>query len=223
MQKWGSFVYGPAWSVDVVVAALLGTALYCTGRLIFLWATKRPDRRDLHVVHIVMATAMAAMLLNLFDLGPSGAWEAVFLGFAGWFLWRASNVVRTSAPAWQVVHESNHVVASVAMAAMFAGGMVMHGGSMGAMSMVMGQPSWFLPAALMLGAALVGYGIWNVVLIVTTSTSAMAMHPACAGSGAMSNDATKSVLYRSIAAPRLALCCDVAMAVSMVYMFSWVH
>jgi hypothetical protein len=26
-----------------------------------------------------------------------------------------------------------------------------------------------------------------------------------------------------MAAPRLALCCDVAMAVSMVYMFSWVH
>jgi hypothetical protein len=69
----------------------------------------------------------------------------------------------------------------------------------------------------------VGYGIWNVVLIATTSTWTMATHPACAGSGAASNDATTSVLFRSMAALRLALCCDVAMAVSMVYMFSWVH
>ncbi|MGA2294835.1 MAG: DUF5134 domain-containing protein [Acidimicrobiales bacterium] len=216
-------MYGPAWSVDVVVAVLLCTVLYCASRLVFLAVAKRPDRRDVHVVHIVMATAMAAMLLNVFNLGPSGVWEVVFVAFAGWFLWRAIAVLRATSSSWLAVHESNHVVASVAMVAMFSGGMVMHGGSAGAMTMVMGQPVWFLPAAFVLGLSLAVYGVWNATLIVTTNSSALVAHQSCTGSGVDSATATRAVPYRSTAAPRLALCCDVVMAVSMVYMFSWVH
>lgn len=216
-------MYGPAWSVDVMAAVLLGTALYCASRLIFLHVARRADRRDVHVVHIVMATAMAAMLLNLFDLGPSGVWEVVFLAFAGWFLWRVVSIVRATSSSWLAVHESNHAVASVAMVAMFAGGMVMRGGSAGAMNMAMGQPGWFLPAALVLGVSLALYGVWNAALIVTTNSSALVVHQSCTGTGAASTAGTGSVPHRSTVAPRLALCCDVVMAVSMVYMFSWVH
>lgn len=189
----------------------------------FLAVTKRPDRRDVHVVHIVMATAMAAMLLNLFDLGPSGLWEVIFFAFAGWFFWRAFALLRAASSSWLAVHESNHVVASVAMVAMFAGGMVMHGGSAGGMTMVMSEPVWFLPAALVLGLSLAVYGVWNAALIVTTNSSAFKAHQSCAGPGIVSATAPRAVPYRSSAAPRLALCCDVVMAVSMVYMFSWVH
>jgi hypothetical protein len=216
-------VYGPAWSVDVVAAILLGTVLYCAGRLTFLVVARRQDRRDIHAVHIVMGSLMAAMLLNVAHFGSDGAWEVVFLSIAGWFVWRAAHVMRTGSSRWLAVHESNHIVASVAMVAMFAGGMEMSGGSMTAMSATMGSPRWLLPAALILGAALAAYGTWNAVLVVTMSAPALAAHQGCVGSGSAKATGTNSQRPVTGTAPRLALCCDVVMAVSMVYMFAWFH
>jgi hypothetical protein len=215
-------VYGPAWSVDVVAAILLGTVLYCTGRLTFLMVARRRDRLDIHAVHIVMGTVMAAMLLKVVHFGPNGAWEVVFVLISGWFLWRAVLVIRNGSSRWLAVHESNHVVASVAMVAMFAGGMEMSGGSMTG-SATMGSPNWLLPAAPILGAALAAYGTWNAVLVVTMSAPALAAHQGCAGSGSADGVETKPHRLGTGAAPRLALCCDVVMAVSMVYMFAWFH
>ena len=225
-MRTGGFVYGPAWSVDLVAALLLSTVAYCSVRLTFLLVTRRPDRRDIHVVHVVMGSVMAAMVLNIFQLGPSGAWLVVFASFAGWFLWRSVSVVRISSSAWQAVHESNHVVTSVAMVAMFTGGMVLHGGSMAAMPGMVGmsgEPGWFLPAAVFFAVAMTGYGIWNVALIVTMSAPALTVHQGCASSSSARVPIGRSPSYTAVTTPRLALCCDVAMAISMVYMFAWVH
>ena len=138
-------------------------------------------------------------------------------------MWRAARVMRTGSSRWLAVHESNHIVASVAMVAMFAGGMEMSGGSMTAMSATMGSPRWLLPAALILGAALAAYGTWNAVLVVTMSAPALAAHQGCVGSGSAKTTSTNSQRPATGTAPRLALCCDVVMAVSMVYMFAWFH
>lgn len=219
-------MYGPAWSVDLVAALLLSTVVYCSVRLTFLLVTRRPGRRDFHVIHVVMGSVMAAMVLNIVRLGPNGAWRVVFASFAVWFLWRSVSVVRISSSARQALHESNHVVTSVAMVAMFTGGMVMHGGSMAAMpgmAGMTGEPGWFLPAAVFFAVALAGYGIWNVALIATMSAPALSVHQGCASSSSVRVPSGRSSSYASVAAPRVALCCDVAMAVSMVYMFAWVH
>lgn len=219
-------MYGPAWSVDLVAALLLATVGYCSLRLIYLQATRRPDRRDVHVVHIVMGTVMAAMVLDVVNVGSSRAWEVVFAGFAAWFLWRAIQMARTSSSTWHALHESNHVVTSAAMVAMFTGGMVMHGGSMAGMSGMAGmaaQASWLAPAALFFAVALAGYGIWNVTLMLAMRSPAPFVHLVSANSGSATPTRVRSVSRGSVAAPRLTLCCDVAMAVSMVYMFAWVH
>jgi hypothetical protein len=207
----------------VVAAILLGTVLYCAGRLTFLAVARRQDRRDIHAVHIVMGTIMAAMLLNVAHFGSHGAWEVVFVSIAGWFVWRAAHVMRTGSSRWLAVHESNHIVASLAMVAMFAGGMEMSGGSMTSMSATMATPTWLLPAALILGVALAAYGTWNAVLVVTMRAPALAAHQGCAGSGSAQVAGTNPHRLGTGAAPRLALCCDVVMAVSMVYMFAWFH
>lgn len=221
-------MYGPAWSVDLVAALLLATVAYCSLRLAFLVATRRRDRRDIHVVHIVMGSLMAAMVLDVADVGSSRAWEAVFIAFAGWFLWRALHVMRSSTARWHALHESNHVVTSAAMVAMLTGGMMMHGGSMAAMAGMsampgmMGQPQWLVPVSLFFAVALAGYGIWNVTLMVAMRSPVPVVHLV----STPSNAATPTDVQPSSAtplAPRLALCCDVAMALSMVYMFAWVR
>ncbi|MGD0056154.1 MAG: DUF5134 domain-containing protein [Acidimicrobiales bacterium] len=177
-------------------------------------------------MHIVMGTVMAAMVLDVGNVGSSRAWEVVFVGFAGWFLWRAIQMTRASSSTWHALHESNHVVTSSAMVAMFTGGMVMHGGSMAGMAGMSGmaaQPSWLAPAALFFAVALAGYGIWNVTLMLATRSPAPFVHLVSANSGAVVREAAPTSSQASVTAPRLTLCCDVAMAISMVYMFAWVH
>ncbi len=55
---------GPFWLAGILAALMLATAAYCATRLIIARAHRRPDERDVDLVHTVMGVAMAGMLVS---------------------------------------------------------------------------------------------------------------------------------------------------------------
>lgn len=207
---------GPARSVDAVVALLLASAAYCAVRATIVLMARRGERCDIHISHAVMATVMAGMFLNVVNLGPRALWAGIFVGFAAWFGWRSAIALREAPHTWRIVHESNHVVTSGAMVAMFASGTMLHGGTMSAMTSTPGQPAWFLPTAVLMGAVLIWYALLNASMLLGVASPA--------GSTKETNVSEHGVgARRLIAELRVSRCCDVVMAGSMVYMFALVR
>ncbi len=207
---------GSARSVDAVVALLLASAAYCAVRAIFVLIARRGERCDIHVSHVVMATVMAGMFLNVVSLGPRALWAGIFVGFATWFTWRSVIALREAPHTWRIIHESNHVVTSGAMVVMFAGGTMLHGGTMSAMTSTPTQSAWFLPTAMLIGAVLIWYALFNAGMLLGVASPAW--------SSAETNVSAHGGVARRLSAEiRVSRCCDVVMAGSMVYMFALVH
>ena len=83
---------GPSWLAGILALIMIVTAAYCASRLIIARAHRRPDERDVDLVHTVMGVAMAGMLVSWLNPLPDGVWAVMFGAGTGWFglrAWRA--------------------------------------------------------------------------------------------------------------------------------------
>ena len=162
----------PAWLADTLAAAMIATAAYCAGRIVFARLRRRRTERDVDAVHVAMGLAMAGMFVPRLDVLPGGAWgkggwTAVFCAAAAWFAARAWLAARAGARR-QAAHHVPHLVACAAMVYMVLApiGAAMGAGASGAGMVGMGAGTGasagairFPTLALALIVFLIGYAV----------------------------------------------------------------
>lgn len=231
---------GPFWLAGILAALMLATAAYCATRLIIARTHRRRDERDVDLVHTVMGVAMAGMLVSWLNPLPDGVWAVVFGAGTGWFGWRAwrgrrgrAEVTASGQPPHR--HHVPHLVMCGAMVYMLlAAGAVATTTHPG---IAMGGPAaagHFPLLALVLAVFMVGYVMWQAdrlpalaqasterpgspvpvttLALRTTADAKPASQPA-----ATRPDPAPSPAPR-VLSPRLAACCQIAMAATMGYM-----
>jgi hypothetical protein len=231
-------VSGPFWLAGILAALMLATAAYCATRLIIARAHRRRDERDVDLVHTVMGVAMAGMLVSWLNPLPDGVWAVLFGAGTGWFGWRAWRGRRgrpdvTASGQLPHRHHVPHLVMCGAMVYMLlAAGAVTSAASTG---VTMGGPvaaGRFPLLALVLAVFMVGYVVWQadrlpalaaVSTLRTASAGTLALVPVAAdgGQATQADEATPDLPARPAQralSPRLAACCQIAMAATMGYM-----
>jgi hypothetical protein len=239
-------VTGPFWLAGILAVIMIVTAAYCATRLIIARVHRRPDGRDVDLVHTVMGVAMAGMLVSWLNPVPNPVWAVMFSAGTAWFGWRAwhdrrPRAVRnaTARPTGRPSHPHHvpHLVMCGAMVYMLlAAGAVTAAAHTG---MTIGAPATaghFPLLALLLAVFMVGYVMWQADRLpalarvstprpAPTLALALAPSPVAAGGGQATQAdeaATTPDLATSpapkVLSPRLAVCCQIAMAVTMGYM-----
>jgi Domain of unknown function (DUF5134) len=252
-------VTGPSWLAGILAVIMIATAAYCASRLIIARTLRRPDERDVDLVHTVMGVAMAGMLVSWLNPLPDGVWAVMFGAGTGWFGWQAwhgrrGRTAGTGTGTGQSPHRHHvpHLVMCGAMVYMLlAAGAVASATHSGT---AMGGPpaaGRFPLLALVLAVFMVGYVMWQADRLpaparATTLRTAPARIPALAvvpasGGQAMQayeaadppsrprrggmlsrrlvgRDSMRPPLAHQVLSPRLAACCQIAMAVTMGYM-----
>ena len=237
---------GPSWLADVFAAVMIITSGYCLGRLVISWRQRRPTDHHVDGVHVLMGVAMAGMLAPQLRIFYVGGWEVVFGLSAVGFAWLAGRELRGPRRAGNYPrhHHLQHVLACAAMVYMLAavtrtaggaGTSGMSGMSGGAMA------AHFPTLAGVLVLGLCGYVVWNadrltslmrVAVPVTTATASAPVPDlvpaggagpaggvALAGDGEALAPARQPQPGRSRPlSPRLTVCCEIAMGVTMGYM-----
>ncbi len=226
---------------------MIAVSLYCSVRLLASRALRRRINIDVNVAHVTMGVAMAGMLVPALTTLPTGLWEAVFVGLAGWFFWHS---VRFTAQhlgqggghdLHHVSHYLTHLVMSCAMLYMYlaaptggaasAGGMSM-GGATGATANFVGLPLFFL---IVLSAS----AVWHIDSLSGSSSKELAPvdgvrayevlgggGPRLQGQTMLAEPVSPTVPDaqalqtddRPFMAPRLEMACHIAMCVTMGYM-----
>jgi Domain of unknown function (DUF5134) len=228
-------VGGPGWLSGMFAALMLTVATYCTGRLLAARWWHRPTELDTDGAHIVMGIAMAGMLVPGLPTLPARAWEGVFAAGVLWFGGLMLRARRGQTPApWRCLHAAPHLVECAAMLYMFlllppsAAGRSLSAGMGGMSGSATGSRFSFL--ALLMALFLLGYVVWLGDRR-TVRTPALALagqrpgtsEPLGSGppmSGAASTgwpDAGPAPGQRYLA-PRCAVLCKIAMAITMGYM-----
>ncbi|MGH3122231.1 MAG: DUF5134 domain-containing protein [Streptosporangiaceae bacterium] len=228
---------GPSWLAGILAVIMIATAAYCATRLIIARAHRRPDERDVDLVHTVMGVAMAGMLVSWLNPLPDGVWAVMFGAGTGWFGWRAWRGRRDRAPEPGTGrpphhHHVPHLVMCGAMVYMLlaAGAATSAAGT----GMTIGGPATagrFPLLALVLAVFMVGYVMWQADRLPALSrasiprttpagTPALAPAPVAAGGGQATQayEAAPDPPSRQVLSPHLAACCQIAMAVTMGYM-----
>jgi hypothetical protein len=216
-----SAMIGPSWLARAFAVVMLVTAAYCVARLIYARARQRPTDHVVDTFHIVMGVAMAVMLVPSLGTFSARLGFVVFGAATAWFVTTMIRSLRKGQPAAGHSGHLGHALASVAMVYMFwampagapygAPGGTPRAGSMSMPGMAHATASEQLPAlGLVLGLGLLGYAWATTLRLAGLSTAAT-------GSG--SGSGTLSCGYGPrFLAPRLAACCEVAMAVVMAYL-----
>jgi len=233
---------GPSWLAGTFAAVMILIAGYSAGRLLYARLRRRTAETDADVLHAVMGTAMAGMLVPRLNLLPASVWAAMFAMAAAWFCWHA---IRHRSPGVsRCRHPVPHLIESAAMTYMLlpaahprpantGPGMAMPG--MGA-----GPAAGFPALAAVLALFMIGYIIWTTDRLTTLArakttaaspslardhppnvTIALAAGlPSSAASTTPSGTATphSDPGARPMLAPKLAACCKIAMSIAMSYM-----
>jgi hypothetical protein len=214
---------------DTLAAGMLSVAVYCVGRLVYSFRTRRATERDADAVHAVMGVSMAGMLAPTLAAVPTGIWLFVFSASTLWFGWRAVYGADRAAQAGDALGQHvPHLLMSAAMVYMLIvaeWGGSMSGSGMAAMSAV----RWPL-LTVALAALLLGDGA------LTFSRSVRQLVPAVAGDGpvtradpdevAPGSESQGTVLVQveaparaaQVLAPRAVMVCQLVMSVAMGYM-----
>jgi hypothetical protein len=233
---------GPSWLTGILAALMIATAAYCASRLVITRARRRADGRDVDLVHTAMGVAMAGMLVSWLNPLPDRVWAVMFGAATGWFGWRAwrGRQARAAAGDGRPSH-GHHVPHLVMCGAMVY--MLLAAGAAAAVASgthpgmaVAGPPAaGRLPLlALVLAVFMVGYVMWQAdrlpalargatgrpdasvpvasLALSTTAGGGLASHPGAATPGRPGSPAPR------VLSPRLAACCQIAMAVTMGYM-----
>jgi len=235
---------GPSWLAWTFASVMIITAVYCLTRLVASWRQHRPSDRHVDAIHVLMGVAMAGMLVPRLAVFWTGGWEVVFGIGAAWFGWLAIREFRGQPTVGgRPGHHLQHVLTCGAMLYMYpavatvakaaAGGSAMGGMAAGG--------AHFRTLALVLAFALFGYVVWNVdrlsslapvAALAARSAPVPVLAGAVAGGGASLADADGEGAgstprdngqapagpgRRVPLSPRLAVCCEIAMGVTMGY------
>jgi len=239
---------GPSWLAGILAALMIATAAYCASRLVIARARRRADERDVDLVHTVMGVAMAGMLVSWLNPLPDRVWAVMFSAATGWFGWRAWRGHRARAAAGDGPpshgHHVTHLVMCGAMVYMLlAAGAVAAVASGTHPGMAVGGPpaaGRFPLLALVLAVFMVGYVMWQAdrlpalaraatgrpgasvpvasLAFSTTPGGGLASQPAAATPDPPASPDLPASPALRVLSPRLAACCQIAMAVTMGYM-----
>jgi Domain of unknown function (DUF5134) len=233
---------GPSWLAGILAALMIATAVYCASRLVITRAHRRADEQDVDLVHTVMGVAMAGMLVNWLNPLPDRVWAVMFGAATGWFGWRAWRGRRAPATAGDARPPHGHHVPHLVMCSAMVY-MLLAAGTAAAVAsgthpgMALGGPpaaGRFPLLALVLAVFMVGYVMWQAdrlpalaraatgrpdasvpvtsLALGTTAGGGLASQPAAATPDRPASPAPR------VLSPRLAACCQIAMAVTMGYM-----
>jgi hypothetical protein len=229
------------WLAGLLAGIMIVTSAYCASRLVIARAARHREERDVDLVHMVMGVAMAGMLVSWLNPLPDRVWAAMFGAAAGWFGWRAWP--GRQAPAAAAAgdgrpshgHHVPHLVMCGAMVYMLlAARAVTAGARIGPAMGGTAAAGRFPVLALVLAVFMVGYVMWQAdrlpalaraatgrpgspvpvttAAASTTAAAALASQPAATVPGRPASRAPR------VLSPRLAACCQIAMAVTMGYM-----
>jgi hypothetical protein len=229
-------VTGPSWLAGILAVIMIATAGYCATRLIIARAHRRPDERDVDLVHTVMGVAMAGMLVSWLNPLPDGVWAVMFGAGTGWFGWRAWRSRRgragvTASGQSPHRHHIPHLVMCGAMVYMLlAAGAVASATRPGMTMGGVATAGRFPLVALVLAVFMVGYVMWQADRLpalarpgaphgAPAGTLALAAVAAGGGQAAQAHEPAPDPPSRQrVLSPRLGACCQIAMAVTMGYM-----
>jgi Domain of unknown function (DUF5134) len=235
-------VRGPSWLEGILAVIMLATAAYCATRLVIARAHRRPDERDVDVVHTVMGVAMAGMLVSWLNPLPDRVWAVTFGAATGWFGWQAWRGRRPGpAPTAGLGaaarsphrHHLPHLVMCGAMVYMLLAAQA--GKPRAGMAIGAAAASGRFPlVALVLALFMIGYVMWQAdrlpalaraatgrpgspvpvtaFALSTTAGARPASHPDASTPDRPASPAPRFLSHR------LAACCQIAMAVTMGYM-----
>lgn len=200
---------GPTWLADCLATVMALTAAYCASRILVARYRSRVTQLDVDAVHVAMGGGMAYLLLRTPGSHLSRIGVLCFAAAAAYFLARSlRQFSRESYPLSGGVHHVQHALGSGAM--IFMLGPAAH--STASAASMPGMPSMagatahsglttVALAAGVLAVLLLGFTLVNVGrLVAATSPS------------------TESPSLRSLLAPRLAVCCQALMSMTMCYM-----
>jgi hypothetical protein len=202
-------VTGPTWLADSLAVVMAVMALYCASRIVTARRRGQRTEPDVDLVHVAMGGGMAYLLLRTPD------WQLTRLGVIGfalagaYFLTRsARQSVRESDLLGSGAHHFQHALGSGAMIIMFlpathATLSTISSSSMAGMPGMTGMPGMaahggpvsLTALAVVLAVLLLGFAVTNLARM-RSATSASS----------------------PLLAPRLALCCQAAMSMTMGYM-----
>ncbi len=232
---------GPSWLAGILAVIMIATAAYCASRLVIGRAHRRPDERDVDVVHTVMGVAMAGMLVSWLNPLPDRVWAVMFGAATGWLGWQAWRGRRPGpAPAAGSGsarpphrHHLPHLVMCGAMVYMLLAAPAGKPGG-GLATGAAAASGRFPLVALVLALFMIGYVMWQAdrlpalaraatgrpgspvpvtaFALSTTAGARPASHPDASTPDRPASPAPRFLSHR------LAACCQIAMAVTMGYM-----
>ena len=230
---------GPSWLAWTFASVVIVVAAYCLTRLLVSWRQHRPSDRRVDAIHVLMGVAMAGMLVPRLRVFWAGGWEIVFGIGTAWFAWLAIREFRGQRTVGgRPGHHLQHVLACGAMLYMLLAAATVAKAAGSGMSGMAAGAAHFPTLALLLASALFGYVVWNAdrlsSLAPVAALAARAVPvPVLAGAGAGGGASVASAdggdapstpepqapAGRPVAlSPRLAVCCEIAMGVTMGYM-----
>jgi Domain of unknown function (DUF5134) len=219
----------PLWLGQAFAVVVVAVALFSVGRLIVSRRRGRPGELDGDGVHILMGVAMAGMFVPRLAILPAPAWEMIFAAGAAWFGWRAVQARRPACLSTGHPSVSGrccryplpHLVDCAAMLyAVWAVPVLRsEAGALGGMSGLAGAAGGTrLPAlGLLLALCICGYVVWlgDRLQPPAPVRAPVTARPPGADPAQFGSSPGVPLAGRPLLAPRLALCCKIAMGVAM--------
>jgi len=216
----------PNWLAYGVAVVMLTISVYCVFRLAFAGRMGRRNHHDVNVAHVLMGLAMAGMLVPRWRVVPVGAWEVVFAGVGTYFLILSVRFVAQRGVAGadddrvhHLSHYAIHMVMAGAMLYMFwlsTSTGVGLGASMSISVLQRGVGDPGLTLALVV--VLVISAIWQLDALGRFAPQGQRVLAAAGTGGPVARAGVAAAPSRPWLAPRLEICCHVAMCVAMGYM-----
>lgn len=235
----------PSWLIDFLAALMLAVAAYFAGRLIAARTWHRKIHVEVNVAELVMGVAMAGMLLPALNALPDGLWEAIFTGFALWFVYRNVRFVSRHGfvggnmiVRYHRLHYPLHIVMSFSMLYMYMAGSpiaTVHGQM--SMAAPTGSAANFVALPLLFAVLLLGFSVWQLdginrlqpaplvvdsldpYLVTTASLESNSKHSTNPDSTpAIQTDLLERWQVERWLAPRLETGCLIAMSITMAFL-----
>jgi hypothetical protein len=209
------------WLPATFAVIMIATAAYCLTRLALSWRQRRPTDRQVDAVHVLMGVAMTGMLVPRLRVLPPGGWETLFAAGAALFLWRTARTARAAGQragaAHRPAHDLQHVLGCGAMMYMLAA-MAGAGAGRDAAAAAMSGAAGSSALALVMAVALFGCVVWNADRISTLAPVAVLAVSRAGPATATGYSADTGIRGKVPLSPRLAVCCEIVMGVTMGYM-----
>jgi hypothetical protein len=219
----------PSWLAYPFAAVMGAVAVYALGRLVVARRLGRRNHDAVDVSHVLMGTAMVGMLVPRWNVLPDGVWEVVFALVAVYFLVVSVRFfVRHGLVGPPETHHHHlaqylgHLVMAAAMLDMYWLGMPMTGSSGAGMAMS-GPPSGGGDPilTLLIIAVLCASAVWQLDAVRQHAALRELVPSASEGAGHSVGSGVVPVKVGQTPAwlaPRLEVCCHIAMCVAMGYM-----